>query len=272
MTRRVPVQTPARNEALLGWYGTHKRDLPWRHSHGPYPVLVSEVMLQQTQVDRAIDRFERFIIRWPIVGALAEATNDQVLAEWSGLGYNSRALRLRDTAQIVTANGWPRTISGLVELPGVGPYTAAAIASISFGTQVAAVDTNLKRVISRWKGEPLSGKALEKAAKDELGEPAGDWNQALMDLGSQLCTTHNPSCGQCPVASWCIDPSIYEPPPRQPTFTGSNRQLRGALVKAHINGDDLQKAGIALGRSLEETETALQALTMEGLIPAGEPL
>jgi A/G-specific adenine glycosylase len=258
--------TAARNEALLDWYGSHRRDLPWRHSRDPYPVLVSEVMLQQTQVGRAITRFERFLSRWPTVDDLATATNDQVLAEWSGLGYNSRAIRLRDAAKIVSTSGWPRTLSGLTALPGVGPYTAAAVASIAFDERVAAVDTNLKRVISRWRGEALTGPALQGAATEELGDPAGDWNQALMDLGSQLCTPLDPSCGQCPVSEWCADPSIYQPPARQPTFAGSNRQLRGALVKAHLNGQDLQLAGHELGRSDEETTAVIHGLRTDGLI------
>lgn len=263
-----PVQgkTGARNQALMEWYARHRRDLPWRRSKDPYPVLVSEVMLQQTQVDRAVDRFESFIERWPTVNALANASNDEVLAEWSGLGYNSRALRLRDSARIVSVHGWPETASGLTGLPGVGPYTAAAVASISFDEQTPAVDTNLKRVISRWRGHPLGGATLQTAAEDELGDPAGDWNQALMDLGSQLCTARDPSCGECPVQEWCIDPSIYEPTRPQPSFAGSRRQLRGALVKAHLTGEDFQAAGLALGRTTEEIEAVIWDLHNEGLI------
>jgi A/G-specific adenine glycosylase len=264
----VPVLTAARNEALLDWYSTHQRELPWRRSNDPYRVLVSEVMLQQTQVDRGIDRFKRFIARWPTVDDLATATNDEVLSEWSGLGYNSRAIRLRDSARIIAETGWPDTVPGLTQLPGVGPYTAAAVASITFGEHVAAVDTNLKRVISRWRGEALNGPGLETAAEEELGNPAGDWNQALMDLGSQLCAPRNPSCGQCPVSAWCTDPSIYEPPTPQPTFKGSNRQLRGALVKAHLNGDNLKEAGRLLARSQEDISAAIEALETEGLLPA----
>jgi A/G-specific adenine glycosylase len=223
-------------------------------------------MLQQTQVERAIDRFERFIARWPTVEDLAGATNTDVLTEWSGLGYNSRAIRLRDAARIVTSDGWPDSVEGLTELPGVGPYTAAAIASIAFGSQVPAVDTNLKRVISRWRGQALSGSSLQTAANDELGSPAGDWNQSLMDLGSSFCTTRNPLCSECPVSEWCADPSIYEPPPRQATFAGSNRELRGALVKANLNEVDLHDAGLELGRTKEEIESTIQTLIAEGLI------
>jgi A/G-specific adenine glycosylase len=266
VTSAVRASTGARNSALLDWYADHKRELPWRRSHDPYPVLVSEIMLQQTQVHRAIDRFERFMSRWPEVDDLAAASNDDVLAEWSGLGYNSRAVRLRDAARIVSNHGWPQTVSELTDLPGVGPYTAAAVAAIAFNQPVPAVDTNLKRVISRWQGSSLSGSTLQSAAEDELGSPAGDWNQALMDLGSGLCTPKNPRCDICPVSHWCADPSIYEPPPRQPTFAGSNRQLRGALVRAHLAGHDLQGSGRDLGRSNEEIQTTIENLREEGLI------
>lgn len=269
MTSSLSVLAEARNETLLDWYASHRRDLPWRRSNDPYTVLVSEVMLQQTQVDRGIDRFERFVSRWPTIHDLAAATNDEVLSEWSGLGYNSRAIRLRDSARIISATGWPDTVSGLMDLPGVGPYSAAAVASIAFDEHVAAVDTNLKRVISRWRGEALNGPALQTAAKEALGDPAGDWNQALMDLGSQVCTSRDPSCAECPVSAWCADPSIYEAPTRQATFKGSNRQLRGALVKAHLNGENLQATGRSLGRSPEEIEAVMTDLTSEGLINSG---
>jgi A/G-specific adenine glycosylase len=266
MTSLVSVLAQARNETLLNWYSEHQRELPWRLSNDPYRVLVSEVMLQQTQVERGIDRFERFISRWPTARDLAAATNDEVLSEWSGLGYNSRAIRLRDSARIIAETEWPDTVSDLMELPGVGPYTAAAVASIAFGEHVSAVDTNLKRVISRWRGDALNGPELDTAAREELGHPAGDWNQALMDLGSQLCTPRNPSCAQCPVSTWCTDPSIYQPPTPHPTFKGSNRQLRGALVKAHLNGENLQEAGRLLDRSQEDISAAIEDLSNEGLI------
>ena len=131
---------------------------------------------------------------------------------------------------------------------------------------MAAVDTNLKRVISRWHGQILGGAALQTVADEELGRPAGDWNQALMDLGSQLCTPKEPSCGACPVTTWCIDPSIYDPPARQATFNGSNRQLRGALVKAHLNKENLETVAHDLGRSQEETKATIENLRTEGLI------
>jgi A/G-specific adenine glycosylase len=223
-------------------------------------------MLQQTQVTRAIPRFTSFVDRWPVVEDLAGATNTDVLAEWSGLGYNSRAIRLRDAAALVARDGWPKTPEGLRALPGVGPYTANAIASISFGIKVPAVDTNLQRVLGRWQGEALEGAELLTYATTVVGEPAGDWNQALMDLASTICHRRTPDCDRCPVAAACSDPNVMTPSVRQSRFEGSRRQLRGALVRAHLNGDDLTQAGIALGRTSDEISQAVSALQAEGLI------
>jgi A/G-specific adenine glycosylase len=255
-----------RNRALLDWYDERRRDLPWRGEPDPYVTLVSEAMLQQTQVDRVIPKFEAWMERWPTVDALAAATNDEVLAAWSGLGYNSRAIRLRDAAAAVDASGWPDSISGLRDLPGVGPYTAAAIASIAMAADVPAVDTNLKRVLGRWHGATLSGVHLADYAADVVGSPAGDWNQAMMDLGATTCRPRNPRCDDCPVEPWCADPTVYSAPPKQSTFEGSNRQLRGVMVRAHLDGRDPVAAGRALDRSDDEIETTMQALRTEGLL------
>ncbi len=260
-----------RNDSLLAWFATNSRDLPWRRDTDPYPVLVSEVMLHQTQVGRVIGKFEEFLACWPTVEDLARAPTEELLGVWSGLGYNNRALRLRDAARSIASDGWPDSIEGLRGLPGVGPYTAAALRSISFGDDVAAIDTNLRRVLSRWAGEPLSGSALESYAYEAIGSPAGDWNQALMDLGSQLCTPKDPACDACPVSEWCLDPAVYEPPRRQPRFQGSHRELRGAVLRAHLAGYDLFEAGRALGRSEDEIERAVRALHTEGLIATSRP-
>ena len=256
-----------RNAALLRWYGTKQRELPWRSDPDPYVTLVSEAMLQQTQVDRVIPKFEEFMARWPTVEDLATSDPAEVLAVWSGLGYNTRALRLRESAAIVADTGWPTSAAALQTLPGVGPYTAAAISAIAFGDRVAAVDTNLRRVISRWEGIPLTGRDLSRTAGSLVVDPAGDWNQALMDLGSTLCRPRNPKCADCPVSEWCADPEIYETPPRQSRFAGSARQLRGALVRAHLQGNDLAQAGRDLGRSNAEIEDTIEALRQEGLLP-----
>src|SRR3954469_11860086 len=178
--------------ALLDWYARVKRPLPWRATRDPYAILVSEVMLQQTQAARVIPYYEAFLDRFPHVRALASAPKADVLAAWSGLGYNRRALALQRTAQVVDEDGWPED---LTELPGVGPYTAAAVGSFAFGAQVAAVDTNVRRVAER----------LGRGAPAELLPPgrAAEFNQAAMDLGATICTARTARCSECPVRRWC---------------------------------------------------------------------
>ena len=256
-----------RNDALLAWYRVERRAFPWRGESDPYKVLVSEVMLQQTQASRVIPFYERFTARFPSAADLASADLKDVLALWTGLGYNSRALRLRETARIVTRDGWPTTPVGLVELPGIGPYTAAAVASFAFGEQVATVDTNLRRVLSRWHGESLSGPTLHSVADDDLGHPAADWNQAMMDLGATRCLPRNPDCTRCPVAQWCVGPDSYRPPTPQGRFEGSARQLRGAVVRSLVGGEATGReiAGHT-GFPVKDVERALADLSDEGLV------
>ncbi len=258
--------TTDRNDALLCWFDSNARNLPWRTTPDPYPILVSEVMLQQTQVERVIPKYTSFIESWPTAGCLANADTTELLRAWSGLGYNNRALRLRDAAKIIAESGWPTSIAGLQKLPGVGPYTASAVGSIALGLDVPAIDTNLRRVLRRWKGEALSGKALVAFAFESVGDPAGDWNQALMDLGSVFCRPLDPVCGDCPVEDWCTDPSVYEAPISQGVFNGSNRQLRGILVRAHLSGVNPLEAVPTPDWSIEDVQSTLCDLRSEGLI------
>lgn len=235
MTVAVAVE---RNGALLDWYARHRRPLPWRDVDDPYLVLVSEVMLQQTQAARVVPYYERFVARFPSAEALAAAPLSEVIAEWSGLGYNTRAKRLHDAAKIVAEAGWPQSADDLERLPGVGSYTAQAVAAFAYGQPVPAIDTNLRRVLSRWHGEILDPKGLGRAAVVAMAEadPA-DWNQAVMDLGAGVCRPRNPLCGECPVSAWCAGPGTYEPPRPQSKFEGSVRQVRGAVMRALIGGD-----------------------------------
>jgi A/G-specific adenine glycosylase len=256
-----------RNVALLTWYGERKRALPWRQHTDPYAVLVSEFMLQQTQAARVAPFFERFMGRFPTLESLAEAPLGDVLEAWAGLGYNGRAMRLREAAQRIMVTGWPDDLVGLQELPGVGPYTAAAIASFAFGMRVAAIDTNLRRVLSRWYGEPLDGALLRSAAEAALADDAASWNQAMMDLGATTCRPRNPLCEECPVEEWCSGPQAYVSPHPQARFEGSARQLRGAIVRAVVRApqtfEDLRRE---TGFPTEEIELALDDLEDEGLI------
>jgi len=256
-----------RNTALLSWYRENGRSLPWRGETDPYRILVSEVMLQQTQASRVAPFYERFIARFPTATVLAGAELRDVLDAWSGLGYNARAVRLREAARIVTDRGWPTTPETLTDLPGVGPYTAAAVASFAFGAEVATVDTNLRRVLSRWHGESLSGATLAEVARANLAEPAAEWNQAMMDLGSLVCVPKSPHCCRCPVADWCSGPDAYTPPTPQGRFEGSARQLRGAIVRTLIARPG-RAGAIAqyVGFPRREVEEALGDLILEGIV------
>ncbi len=192
---------------LLAWYDAHARDLPWRASRDPYRVWLSEIMLQQTRVAAVIAHYREFLRRFPTVEKLARAREASVLAAWSGLGYYRRARMLHAAAKVVVRNlggEFPSTAEGLLALPGVGRYTAAAIASIAFGEAVAVVDGNVERVLQRVSGQRLSGERLWAAAEDllERSRP-GDFNQAMMELGATVCTPRVPACLTCPVVESC---------------------------------------------------------------------
>lgn len=264
--------TKPRSAALVRWYRRRRRDFPWRGEEDPYRILVSEVMLQQTQADRVVRYYEGFLRRFPTAATLAEAPLAEVLDAWSGMGYNSRAERLRRACRVVSAEGWPRTAEELERLPGVGPYTAAAVASLAFGERVPAVDTNVRRVLSRWAGSPLQGSRLSAAATEELGADAAEWNQALMELGAQLCTARGPRCDDCPVARWCPGPEAYEPQKRQPRFEGSRRQARGAIIRVltDVTEADVATLTADTGLEIDRVREALGALQADGLVGEGD--
>ncbi len=193
-------------EGLLDWYDAHKRDLPWRRDLDPYRVWVSEVMLQQTRVDTVLPHYKRWMARFPDVHALAQADEETVLAQWAGLGYYGRARRLHAASRIVAKQGFPTDAAGWRALPGVGPYMSAAIASITRGEVVAAIDGNLTRVLARYHGirdnVDRAGKPQVQAAARPDADRPGDWNQALMDLGATVCTP-SPDCAACPLQTGC---------------------------------------------------------------------
>jgi A/G-specific adenine glycosylase len=199
-------------EALLAWFAESGRDLPWRRTHDPYAILVSEVMLQQTQVERVVPRYLAWLERWPSAVALAAAPAAEVIRAWQGLGYNRRALNLHRAAKRVAENGWP---TDLTELPGIGPYTAAAIRCFAYGEDVLPVDTNVRRVQERTGATFRSDSA-----------------QALMDLGAAVCLARVPRCGVCPLALNCPSRGRrYEPLRKQSSFEGSFRQRRARTLK-----------------------------------------
>lgn len=197
---------------LLDWFAANARELPWRRTQDPYAILVSEVMLQQTQVERVVPRYLAWLERWPTAGALAGASPADVIRAWQGLGYNRRGLNLHRAAQHIARQGWP---DDLTDLPGVGPYTAAAVANFALGHDVLPVDTNVRRVQER------TGQHFSAAA-----------GQALMDLGATVCLARIPRCGICPLAGECPSRGKrYEPMRKQSRFEGSFRQRRAQTLR-----------------------------------------
>jgi A/G-specific adenine glycosylase len=204
-------------DLLLAWFAEHGRDLPWRKTSDPYAILVSEVMSQQTQMERVLPRWHRWLERWPTIDSLAAAPAADVIREWQGLGYNRRALSLHRAAQHVAAHGWP---DDLTELPGVGRYTADAVECFAFGRPVLPVDVNVRRVSGR---------------TEQTFSPAAA--QALMDLGKSVCLARAPRCNVCPVASACPSRGRrFEPLRRQGPFEGSFRQRRAAALREVVAG------------------------------------
>jgi A/G-specific adenine glycosylase len=222
----------------LAWFSQNGRDLPWRRTRDPYAILVSEVMCQQTQAERVATRWRRWLERWPTVEALAAAPAADVIREWQGLGYNRRALAVHRAAQQVAAHGWPED---LTELPGVGRYTADALACFAFGRPVLPVDVNVRRVTER------TGQAFSPSAA-----------QALMDLGKTVCLARVPRCGACPLAAACPSRGRrFEPERRQTPYEGSFRQRRAQTLRR-----------VAAGRQrLADLDAdAVRSLARDGLV------
>ncbi len=215
----TPVQIRKFRRQLLAWYGTHARDLTWRRTRDPYAIWVSEIMLQQTRVNAVLDHYARFMDRFPTVQELANATEPEVLALWSGLGYYRRARMMHKAAQVVADGGngkFPETAEELRKLPGIGEYTSAAIASIAFGKSVAVVDGNVERVVLRLLPRNNGIRETAQMLLDP-GRP-GDFNQAMMELGATVCLPKSPLCLHCPVQKLCHTRGEHPVPPRRKTI------------------------------------------------------
>ena len=279
------IAGPLTAPALLEWYDAGNRDLPWRYAPDekpdPYRVWLSEVMLQQTTVKAVIPYFETFLRRWPTVKALAKAELDEVLGVWAGLGYYSRARNLHACARVIVAGHkgrFPRTEAELLALPGIGPYTAAAVAAIAFGARASPVDGNVERVVARLFAvrEPMPGSKPQLRALAATLTPetrAGDFAQAMMDLGATICTPRRPSCLMCPLQRQCAANALglEESLPAR-AVKGERPVRRGiAFVALREDGHLLLRqrpsAGL-LGGMLEVPSTAWG----EAWLPAGEAL
>ena len=263
---------------LLAWGGPRLRDLPWRRTRDPWGVLVSEVMAQQTQVARIIPRWEAFMERFPTPESLAEAPLADLLRLWQGLGYPRRARALHEAARRIRDSGrFPSTVEQLMDLPGVGPYTARAVAAFAFDLDVGVLDTNVGRLLARLAGERLRPAAAQTMADDLV--PKGDawiWNQVVMDFGATVCTARSPRCDGCPVSGQCAwagsteraDPAQGSAgvSGKQARFEGSDRQARGRLLAALVDGPIPAVAvAVVMDRDSVVADRLLADLVAEGL-------
>ena len=293
---------PHVQRALLKWHRERGMQAPWRESGNPYEVLVAAVRAQQTQMSRVMPSYERVVAAFPKVESLAAASPSDVIRVWAGMGYNQRAIRLHRAARTIVAGGWPHDAASLAMIDGIGPFTAAIIASFAFGEAAACVDTNVRRVLGRLSGdESIDGKRLQSLADAALAvrEPAR-WNQALMDYGARVCGIR-PKCGECVVARWCASPreqasandatpapllrladerGTYgaKPQARKPQqkFEGSARWWRGrivAVLRALPAGESMTLAKLRATLSREgdapppdELEALVSALESHGLL------
>jgi A/G-specific adenine glycosylase len=287
----VPVTSsfpPALRDAVLAWYDAEGRQFAIRDSTDPYAILVSEVMAQQTQIGRAAQYWDRWMRRFPTLAALAGASPADVLREWAGLGYNRRAINLQRTARAIVAEhggAVPDSVAALEGLPGVGPYTARAVAAIAFGRPVAAVDTNVRRVVSRVASTagvlaPRELQALADAAVPEGRAKA--WTHALMDVGATFCRPRRPRCESCPALAWCRYAAIADrasvtraagrgdaQEPRERPFRATTRWLRGRLLdrlRGAPDGAWVEFSGAIGDHGPAAVAEALSAMSADGLL------
>jgi A/G-specific adenine glycosylase len=272
-------------EPVLAWYARNARDLPWRAPGAtPWAVLVSEIMLQQTPVARVLPEYLRWMARWPTPAALAAEPAGEAIRQWGRLGYPRRALRLHETAAILTARHGgtvPADVDALLALPGIGRYTAAAVASFAFGQRHAVLDTNVRRVLARLVGGQPEPAAAPSVAERRLAESllpaepavAARWSVAVMELGALVCTAASPRCGGCPVATDCAWLAAGRPAPgpsrrRGQRYDGTDRQCRGRLLAVlRAAGDPVSRADFdAVWPDRAQLARALDGLVADGLV------
>ncbi len=283
MIARPPGADPALRGAILGWYDARGRSLPFRGTNDPYAVLVSEVMAQQTQISRVAPAWTAFMATFPTIRDLADASPADVLRAWRGMGYNRRALNLWRAARIVVEEHGgriPSDVSLLEGLPGIGPYTARAVAAIAFRKPVGAVDTNVRRVLNRAVGgaiDAFSPNELQRVADAAIpADRPADWTHALMDVGATFCRTTRPRCGLCPAAPACrfaaealTDPGRGRRSEPASPFAATSRWLRGRILDRLRETDSVGWATFAEGIGTHDVETvadALRTLASEGLL------
>ncbi len=268
------------NKEILAWYQEHGRDLPWRRTTDPYKILVSEVMLQQTQVDRVVPKYHSFLAQFPTIGSLASASRADVIKEWSGLGYNRRAVYLHEFAKAIVERGaWPTTPDEFAKLPGIGPYTSKSVLIFAYNADEIVVEANIRRIYLRlFLGDPKANPSKDIGLLAKRHLPKGnsrDWYNALMDFGSMVCTAKSPSCESCPVSKRCVSgkkmtkdemrriaSSTFKT--TQSKFEGSNRWYRSKIVK--LLQEEKQLSVASLGKRIKEDFAPGEREWLQGIV------
>ena len=253
---------------LLNWYKKNKRSFSWRKTKDPWQILLIETLSQQTQLERANEYFDKFIIKFPSPKSMASSSLKIILKMWSGLGYNNRAKRLYDASKIIEKKGFDQIYPNFDVLPGVGPYTKNAILSFAYGEKVLAIDTNIERIIKRYFGLNDTKDFFNKNSKYFLRNvDSRDINQAFMDFGNSICKSSNPICNVCPLENSCSK-YFYTYKSTKEKFKGSNREVRGKIIKLLINkgSTNNQKIFEEIDEDSDKVKKALQGLKKDNLI------
>ena len=253
---------------IRSWYKKNNRNFSWRKTNDPWKIYLIEVLSQQTQLDRANKYYNKFILEYPNPEKMALASRRKILKLWSGLGYNNRAIRMHQSSKILSNKPFEELYPDFMELPGVGKYTNSALLSFAYGKKVITVDTNVKRILGRYFKINNIDKFIEKNQKDLLSYfNSRDFNQALMDLGSNVCTNRNPKCNICPLEEQCMK-YIREDIQKQEPFENSNRQKRGQIIKILINAKKVTSSELAKKLNIKENmlKKLIKDLERDGFI------
>ena len=264
----METKTKKLKESLLIWYKNNKRSFNWRHTNDPWKILLIEIISQQTQINRANIYYQKFIKKFPTPESMSRSTLKTILKMWSGLGYNNRAIRLYESSKLISEKGFKNIYPNFELLPGVGQYTKNAILSFAYGEKVLALDTNLERVLTRYFAADSTKDYVKKYSDFLLKDvDSRDLNQALMDLGSSICTSSNPKCNICPLEKNCKK-YITKSKNSIKKFKGSNRELRGKIIKLLVMQNQITIKNIAKKTSENEEKimTAINSLENDGLL------
>ena len=264
----METKTKKLKESLLIWYKNNKRSFNWRHTNDPWKILLIEVISQQTQINRANIYYQKFIKKFPTPESMSRSTLKTILKMWSGLGYNNRAIRLYESSKLISEKGFKNIYPNFELLPGVGQYTKNAILSFAYGEKVLALDTNLERVLTRYFAADSTKDYVTKYSDFLLKDvDSRDLNQALMDLGSSICTSSNPKCNICPLEKNCKK-YIIRSKNSVEKFRGSNRELRGKIIKLLVKQNQITVKNITKKTNENEAKimTAINSLENDGLL------